>query len=130
MDYSIIKVRVRVRYADGKPGWFEAVLSPDCRNVVIGLDAVGIAGSYDPPTRPRLLEPISEQEFNEPMGMGGDGGSEAVEGGIRKATMARSADEPTLRSAQYASTDTTMAARTPDVCEYINGRWYCWTGVS
>ena len=127
-DYRIIKVRVRVRYLDnGQSEWFEADLDPDCRDVVIGLDAAGIAGSYDPPRQPRLLEPIPEPEFEAPLEvMNRD---EAVRSVSTRKQQAKSAAEPT-GSTQYQmmSTTTTSATTTrlPDSCQYINGRWYCW----
>lgn len=125
-DFRLVKVKVHVRYDDGRPGWFEADLSPDCRNVVIGVDAVGIAGSYDPPERDQLLLPIAEQDFET---AAADTGLEPQQraGGVRDEPPAQAGGGTKTRSAESSTTYAAqISGKTPDVCEYVNGKWYCW----
>jgi hypothetical protein len=139
--YKIRQILVQVEYDDGKRVWFGSEFPDGCRTVTLGLDAYGTAGTYFPPPaeRPGLVR-VEEGVTLTEEGVITSSGHPTTHGGRKRPRTepveaegdAATLDEPAMayRSAATATDgDRAMGLAvevTPDICEYRNGKWYCW----
>lgn len=121
MAGNVIKqIVVQVEYEGGATAWYGATLGDGCRTVIVGADAYGAAGTYYEPGHPGFLE-VSPPAFADRPVLPPE---ELVGQRPKLYGMAESGTEPEFQAVARPLPD--EGAALPPLCEYINGKWYCW----